>query len=186
VRLLSRRRKPLHSFGDGTDGDEPNSTLTEVSPGVFIGTTVDTIFGVTSNGAFKNLYTFNGNTQGGFPLGQLYPASNGALYGQNDSGNGSYTGSLFAVTTGGSFGLLQSDSYLASPLTEASDGHLYGVESDPTTGNFDVFRMSRSTGAITSVYSLGPNAQSFGPLFQASDGNLYGMTLAPARAPFSN
>lgn len=165
----------LHSFGDGTDGYEPNCTLTEVSPGVFIGTTVDTIFGVTSSGAFKNLYTFNANTQGGYTLGQLYPASNGVLYGANDSGNGSYTGSLFAVAKG-KFQLLQSDSYLASPLIEASDGNLYGVEGDPTTGNFEVFRMDR-TGAITSVYNLGPNAQSFGPLFQASDGNLYGMTL---------
>jgi uncharacterized repeat protein (TIGR03803 family) len=71
---------------------------------------------------------------------------------------------------------LQSAPYLASPLTQASDGNLYGVEGNPTTGNFEVIRIGR-TGAITSVYNLGPNAQSFGPLFESSDGNLYGMTL---------
>ena len=170
----------LHAFHDGVDGTGPSSTLVEVQPGTFLGTTGageygGTVFQVAGNGAFATLLTFNPDTQGGASIGQLYPASNGFLYGVNTSGNGSYSGSIFAISTTGKIQILQSESVEPSPLMEAADGNLYGVEEEASTGNYQIFRMTLA-GSITNIYPLGLNARSIGPLFQASDGFLYGMT----------
>ena len=168
---------PLHSFNpDDTPLDAfPTCTLTEVQPDVFMGTASDTIFRVTSSGAFEGLASFNPNTQGGYAVGQLFPASNGLFYGVNDSGNGSYHGSIFVTSASGQFTILKSDTLFATPLFEASDGNLYGIAGDAVSGSYYVYRMT-TTGEFTALHNLGLNGQATAPLFEATDGNLYGMT----------
>ena len=120
--------------------------------------------------------TFDPNTVGGATAGQLYPASNGFLYGSNDSGAaGETNGSIFVTDLSGNVRVLNSNTYGASPLTQASDGNLYGVSASSAGGSYNIFRMSKS-GTMTILHSLGPNGQVLGPLMQGSDGYLYGTT----------
>lgn len=154
----------LNSFQNDANGVNPGGTLVETQPGTFVGATTagengSTLFQVSSSGVFKVLLNFNPDAQGYDSVGQIYPASNGLLYGVNDSGNGAYTGSIFAASTNGQLRILQSNSKQASPLIEAADGNLYGVEENASTGDYSVFRMTLA-GAITDIYDLGQNGQS--------------------------
>src|SRR5277367_3345455 len=128
VGSLRAQYSTLYSFSATGDGFTPGTTLTEVAPNVFVGTATSTIFEINSTGSFRTLATFDPNTVGGATAGQLYPASNGFLYGSNDSGAaGETNGSIFVTDLSGNVRVLNSNTYGASPLTQASDGNLYGV-----------------------------------------------------------
>lgn len=128
-------------------------------------------------GAFKTLVTFD-PLQAGAPTGQLFPASNGLLYGANTNGpSPANSGSIFVTTPHGGMKILDTNIFNSSPLTEASDGNIYGVAQFVLGGDFQVFRMIPN-GRITPLYTLGPSEHPGGPLLQASDGNLYGGSVS--------
>lgn len=173
----------LYSFG-GTNTDEtlPVGTLTETAPGQFIGESGSVVFQITNGGVYTALATFNTDTQGFVTAGQLFPATNGFFYGTNISGTNGFKGSLYATSTTGKLKILLPNTGQASTLMEAVDGNLYGVNQDPTTGDYWLFRMSLS-GTITNLYDMGPNGYTIAALYQASDGYLYGMTTGQNDSP---
>ncbi len=134
------------------------------------------------------IYSFsNGTNDGGNPLAGLTVGSDGALYGTTDRGGVFGAGTVFRITTTGTFTLLHSFGATSTdgvaphaPLLAANDGMLYGTTStDPSGGAGSVFKIS-TAGVFTNIHSFGADAADGsspdGGLVQAADGNLYGAT----------
>ena len=112
----------LHGFASAQTGS-PQSILTETSPGVFYGTSFSTVYSITASGVFQPITALNPSTQGNGPLGQLYPASNGLLYGVTEIDEDlNPIGSIFATSLSGKVTTLQAGISKTTPLIEASDG----------------------------------------------------------------
>ena len=138
------------------DGWLPQAGLVLAGDGSFYGTTsiggrgayqgqrrAGTIFKITPTGAFTTLYSFCSQpncTDGGYSAGVLMQASDGNLYGTTqEGGTGKGTdgaGTIFRITTGGSFTSLYSFCLEAcfldgagpeAGLIQAVDGMLYGT-----------------------------------------------------------
>jgi uncharacterized repeat protein (TIGR03803 family) len=107
----SWKEKPLHSFGNGTDGSEPYNTGTLIfdASGNLYGTT---FFGGTQNAgtAFelspkagggwteRTLHNFGASGDGNGPLAGLAFDASGNLYGTTEGGGSSEEGTVFVIT----------------------------------------------------------------------------------------
>ena len=131
----------IYSFtAGGADGSLPEGPLVEGPDGSFYGATnqsgaqgAGTIFKVTSAGVLTTLYSLNGTTDGGNPVG-LFLAGDGMLYGNTSSGGTNGKGTFFRVTTAGVFTALYSftstDATVAQgAVVEGSDGSFWGTGS---------------------------------------------------------
>jgi len=185
--------------GSNPDGMNPAGALVQGTNGIFYGMTqyggangTGTIFQVTPNGAFTNLYSFsalggdgeNVNGDGATPNG-LTLGTDGNFYGTTQAGGDNSAGTFFQFTTSGaltplySFGATDSDS--ASPqavLVQGPNGNFYGTSTYGGSGySGTIFELTPS-GAETVLYTFTggkdgglPNALTLG-----SDGNFYGAT----------
>src|SRR6266849_4061168 len=145
----------LHSFG--SNPKNPQAGLVQANDGNFYGTTAlggtngenGTVFGITPNGVFGSLFSFNG-TNGSRPAASLIQGSDGNLYGTTTSGGSSGdNGTVFRITLSGAFTSLFSfngtnGSGPAAGLVQASDGNFYGTtQFGGTNGdNGTVFRIT--------------------------------------------
>jgi len=116
VNPSSGAEKVLYSFNGSPDGAHPWAGLISFD-GAFYGTTFDggtgvncshlyevagcgTVFEVSRSGSESVLYSFEGLTDGQFPQASLV-ATNGALYGNTNSGGESGNGIIFEWSTSG-------------------------------------------------------------------------------------
>ncbi|HEV2320433.1 MAG TPA: choice-of-anchor tandem repeat GloVer-containing protein [Verrucomicrobiae bacterium] len=179
----------LHSFAIFPQGAQPRAALIQASDGNFYGATESggtnggngTIFRMTPNGTLSTLHTFAGGADGADPDCTLVQGSDGYLYGTCYGGGVDGFGSVFRISTNGSFTTLYSftgggdSADPAAGLIQAKDGNLYGT----TTGYSDngaIFRITTG-GTLTVIYSFSggsDGANPYGALVQANDGNLYG------------
>jgi uncharacterized repeat protein (TIGR03803 family) len=184
----------LFSFDDTSSGGHPYGDLMQASDGNFYGMTNDggknkvgTIFKFTPSGkltVLRHLDTTSGTASTGyFPYGSLVQGSDSALYGMAYRGGRNDMGTIFRITTSGSFKVLKhldAASGIApyGSLTKALDGNFYGVTSDqgPYYGG-TIFKITPS-GSFTLVKKLdaasGYRAQ--GTLIQDKDSMFYGTT----------
>ena len=137
----------LYSFTGSDDGSSPAGALVEGPDGSFYGATgsggaqaAGTIFKVTSAGALTTLYSLNGASDGGSPLG-LFLAGDGVLYGNSYSGGANGKGTFFRVTTAGVFTVLYSftasdASGFQGGVVEGSDGSFWGTGSAGGANSF--------------------------------------------------
>jgi uncharacterized repeat protein (TIGR03803 family) len=146
-----------------------------------------TIFGITTVGQPITLYGFCSQTNcadGGDPFAPLMQASDGKLYGTAFNGGAKGYGTVFAITTSGTFTSLHSFRYAdgAGPvagLIQGKDGNFYGTT--VYGGAHDagtVFQMTPA-GKLKTLHSFGAaqdGAIPYAALVQASDGNFYGIT----------
>ncbi|MGA9778380.1 MAG: choice-of-anchor tandem repeat GloVer-containing protein [Limisphaerales bacterium] len=194
----------LYSFGnieDGSgiplDGGRPSGPLVQASDGNFYGTTpyggtnaipAGTVFRISANGTFTNLYSFTGGTDGDSPEAGLVQGPDGNLYGTTYGAYGPYNiyGNVFKISTNG----VQNNVYTftgadgANPsagLVLGSDGNFYGTTtSGGTYTNGTVFRVG-SNGGLKTLYSFTggiDGADPYAGLVQGSDGNFYGTTVS--------
>ncbi len=187
-----------------TTGTVPKAPLIQALDGNFYGTTSanggsgsGTIFKMTSSGVLTVLVNFAGTTStayGSSCQAGLIQANDGNLYGVTSTGgSGGGFGTVFKVTTGGTFTSLVSftgttgatlGSAPLAALVQASDGNLYGTTSVGGTGGFGTVFKVTTAGVFTNLLSftnttglaLGNSPQ--GALVQWTDGNLYGTTNA--------
>jgi uncharacterized repeat protein (TIGR03803 family) len=155
----------LHSFTSATDGASPYAGLVQGSDSNFYGTTryggrdvahVGTVFRITPDGVFTNLYTFGGFADGAWPYGSLVQGSDGNFYGTTVTDGPNGYGTAFRITTNGistilhAFGAADgSDPY--SPLVQGSDGNFYGTTYGcGTNSNYGtVFKITMPTHLLT-------------------------------------
>lgn len=161
-----------------------------------------TIFKITPSGIFTTIYSFcaqlvNGIcADGAFP-NDLIQGSDGSLYGTTVVGGAANAGTIFKITTGGTFTTLYSfcvqagcpDGGGGAPtgLILATDGNFYGTTSGSSPyrltagGPGAIFKMTPG-GTLTTLYTFcsqfecAPGTSPSAPLVQGSDGNFYGTT----------
>jgi uncharacterized repeat protein (TIGR03803 family) len=159
----------------------PAAGVIRASDGNFYGTTTggwgkSTIFRLSADGSFTNLFVFGGTNGYGTATG-LVQADDGNLYGTS-------LGGVFRISTNGLFtNLFQFDSATTgrSPqgsLIQGSDGALYGVNSAGGASNSGTIFRITTDGQFTTILSF-DNAKGIEPLgglVQGKDGIFYGTT----------
>ena len=138
---------------------------------------------------FTNLHSFTNSATGGyFPLAGLAQGRDGNLYGTTSYGGSAHWGSVFRITSTGTFTSLYSftggsdGGIPAATLVAGDDGFLYGTTSGggPTVQASlgSVFKIS-TNGVFSTLHSFAAGtdgAYPYGHLTQAGDGNFYGTT----------
>jgi len=180
----------LFSF-DGTDeqGAAPSAGLFQARSGEFYGATSfggdgdggGTIFGITSGGTLKTLYTFcTGCKDGAYPFAGMIQAKDGYLYGTTNMGGNALRfnagcvpfgcGTVFKITPSGALTTLHrfcarsgctDGAYPYAGLIQANDGDFYGTTgfggakciSTAPQACGTVFKITRS-GRLTTLYSF--------------------------------
>ncbi len=137
-----------------------------------------------------NLHSFAGSTDGAWPGAALIQGSDGSFYGTTAYGGTNGDGTVFKITSAGTFTVLYAFSgpdgaYPFASLVQGSDGNFYGTTFQgggtnlmpPGAGLGSVFRIT-SAGTLTPLHTFtGPDgAYLSGQLVQGSDGNFYGTT----------
>ena len=154
------------------------------------------LFKLTTAGSFTSLGTFTGTSGAvlGQTPGQVIQGSDGLIYGTTVSGGtGGGTGTVFKVTTGGTFTSLASftgtsgavlGSAPQTALVQGADGNFYGTTNGGGSGGGfgTVFKVTPAGVFTTLVNFTGTSGAALGTnpntnLLLASDGNFYGTTI---------
>ena len=185
-------------FGN-TNGAYPSGGLVLGADGNFYGTArwggqgiagsvpgYGTIFRMSPDGTFTNLYRFTGGSDGGFIYAGLVQGRDGYLYGAAFNGGSQGFGTLFKISTNGNFVPLYA--FTASDggwpyagLAEGSDGNFYGT----TLGSYSAYAGYYGTlfqltpgGAFTNLvfFNNADGSHPAGVLARGPDNNFYGTT----------
>jgi uncharacterized repeat protein (TIGR03803 family) len=190
----------IHDFsGFAADGSFPEGSLFQATNGLIYGLTFSG--GVNNEGiifsydpvgiVYTVVHVFGSGSDGSFPEGSLFQATNGLIYGMTDAGGASGPGMIFSYdpmlgiyTDVHDFSGSPSDG--ANPhgsLIQASNGLIYGMTSaGGASGNGMIFSYDPMLGIYTNIHDFSGNpfdgANPHGSLIQASNGLIYGMTSA--------
>jgi uncharacterized repeat protein (TIGR03803 family) len=189
----------LYFFGGAADGGAP-SGLIQGSDGNFYGAAAfggqfnaycdqqgcGVVFRVTPAGVESALYAFVGGPNDGALAASVIQGSDGNFYGVTQYGGQSNEGTAFKITPAGAEVVLHSfaggsDGALPQlPLTQGSDGNLYGTTPyGGANGDGVVFRVTPA-GVETVLYAFAgtssDGANPFTAMVQGSNGSFYGTT----------
>lgn len=143
----------LHHFDYATEGNNPEGNLLQASDGNFYGMTCNNahIFKITSTGIFTLLRALVSSTDGYMPLGSLIQKPDGFLYGTTNIGGLYNGGTIFKISTTGTFTVLKhfnptpDGKWPKGNLLVGSDGNFYGLTSAGGTNNLGtIFRLTTS------------------------------------------
>lgn len=133
----------LHSFGHGTDGSTPESSVILDAAGNLYGTTYvggtfssGTVFRISPKGTEAVLYSFGGGADGANPIAGLAMDKGGNLYGTTSAGGTFNAGTVFKVSPTGKHAVLYNfgqgvndGSTPVAGVTLDPKGNLYGATS---------------------------------------------------------
>ena len=187
--------KVVHSFGQGTDGQEPVGGVVFDSAGNFYGTTLlggtygnGTVYEVTPSGVESVIYSFVGGTDAVNPAAAVTLDDDGNIYGTAPAGGIYGNGAIFKLSRSGSvwtetvlysFQGLNDGQNPVGGLIVDKHGTLYGGTFDGgVNGGGTVYALSSTSGSWTMkiLYSFTGgyggiyNKLTFGP-----EGTLYGV-----------
>lgn len=183
----------LHNF-NSTDGANPQGGLFQsVRSGKLWGTTfqggrhnLGTVYTITVGGTLKTLHSFNGNTDGFLPYGDLIQGTDGNFYGTTYDGvGGGHFGTIFKITPKGVLTTLHS---FAGPegaesiagLVQGTDGNFYGTTHAGGNNNYGTVFEITSAGTLTTLHFFDSTdgAQPSAVVMQDTNGTFYGTTSA--------
>ncbi len=183
----------LRHLNYSNDGGYPMGSLMQANDGNFYGliatggfNSYGTIFKLTLGGTYTVLRHLDYNTDGGTPNGSLVQATDGNLYGMTYQGGLNGYGTIFRITTGGTFTVRRHLNYSTdggfpngNSLIKGSDGNLYGMlYQGGSFGYGTIFKFTLG-GTFTVLEDLdysNDGGYPKGSLIQSTDGNFYGMT----------
>lgn len=194
----------LYTFTGGNDGDSPHGGVVFGSDGNLYGTTLfggstgyGVVFNLTPAGPPWNenvLYTFQGGSDGGGPVGGVIFDGAGNMYGTTSLAGAGGGGTVFELTPSDGGWQLHtlcsftgSDNYgdgSAGSLVMDADGNLYGANhNDGALGYGSVFKASQSGGnwTCTTLHDFtdgNDGAYPWDGLVLDSNGNIYGTASA--------
>jgi uncharacterized repeat protein (TIGR03803 family) len=170
----------------------PQAALIQATDGNFYGTSssggdanAGTVFQLTPAGALTRLYSFTGGADGGYPFAGLVQGADGNFYGTSSSGGAAGAGTIFQITSSGSFTVLYSftgGADGANPyagLIPGADGNFYGTSSSGGSSYAGTVFQLTPAGTFAVLYSFTGGADGgypIGGVIQATDGNFYGTT----------
>ncbi|HXI82518.1 MAG TPA: choice-of-anchor tandem repeat GloVer-containing protein [Verrucomicrobiae bacterium] len=140
-----------------------------------------------TNAALTTLHTFSG-ADGSNPQAALVQGSDGYFYGTTQAGGSNNLGTVFQISSTGTFTPLYQfsgpdGSDPEAPLVQGSDGNFYGTTVTGGTATNchcgTVFQIT-SAGILTTLFSFSGDTNGANPraaLAQGRDGNFYGTTL---------
>ena len=186
----------LHDFAGGNDGAFPLGPLVEGRDGNFYGALLagsegGAVFSMTPGGVVTLLHNFSYATDGYQPSGGLIQGSDGSFYGTADYDGPDGGGTLFKITSGGTFSVihpLNPDPEGMNPpdgLTLGTDGNFYGTASGGGANNDGTIYELTAGGTFSVLYTFGATygnqdnsdgAHPSAALVQGPDGNFYGVT----------
>ena len=195
------KEKVLYSFAGGTDGANPEGSLTMNSAGKLYGTTFNggaysggTVFAVTKGGHETVLHSFGQGADGANPVaGVTFGPKGIVLYGTTSAGGAAGAGTVFELAPSASgwtedvlynFELQDDGGTPYAGVIFGPSGHLYGAATTGGNGGSNgggtVFEMTRSSGgwAFKVIYAL-PGwglSGTFRDLLIDASGNIYGTT----------
>ena len=179
----------IYSF-DFTHGSVPSGGLTLGTDGNFYGTTADggdsnagTIFKITPAGVLTTLHSFDGGAGGSNPYAPPVQGADSNWYGTTNAGGGNNFGTLYRLTTTGTFTSIYSFDgphgfNPRDPLVLGADGNLYGTTLyGGSTEQGNIFKIT-DAGVETVLYAFDYTHGELptGGLIQGLDGNFYGTT----------
>jgi uncharacterized repeat protein (TIGR03803 family) len=140
--------------------------LIQATDGNFYGVTsaggsssASVVFKVTPAGVYSVLHNLNGTTDGSGPSSSLEQATDGKLYGVANAGGSSNDGTIFNITTAGTFTVLvnfdgTNGANPNSPLKQNTNGVLFGDTHDGgSAGNGVFYSLSMSLKPFVSLVS---------------------------------
>ena len=193
----------LYSFNGGTNGANPTASLVQGKDGFFYGTTLNggsstncssgcgTVYKINSAGTHTILYSLiRGGNVFDIPTTQagLVQGPDGYLYGTIMNGGSDSYGSVYKISSVGTFTTLYSFTdttatngwFPFAGLVEGADGSFYGTTLVQGHGVGTVFQIT-SEGTLTLLHSFGlintdDGWNPYGGVVQGSDGYFYGTT----------
>ncbi len=157
------------STGSSTGGNPFAALVRDGTNGSLYGTTEEggvngdgTVFQITSSGSLGTLYSFTGGTDGANPYAALVQAgTNGSLYGTAESGGANSDGTVYQISSSGSFTSIYSftggsdgSRPYAALIQDGTNGLLYGTcSSGGGSGDGTVFSITTS-GTIATLHAF--------------------------------
>jgi uncharacterized repeat protein (TIGR03803 family) len=177
---------PVAGVVQGTDGNFYGTTTTGGDADGNSANNQGTVFQFAAGGTMNVLHAFFSDTnaafnvEGGMPASELTKGPDGNFYGTTYFGGTNYNGTIFRITTNGTFTALYSFSSVAgktyAPLLLGKDGNFYGTAQGMNSENGSGIIFQFTTNGVFTVlhtfFFMGPPSS----LIQGSDGNFYGTT----------
>lgn len=186
----------LHDF-EGLALSSPTS-LVQASDGSFYGTAsggsyssygYGAVFKMDTSGNLSVLHSFNGSSDGAFPVGLLVD-DDGSLYGATSGGMLDFIGgyapsTIYKIDPDGNFSVLYTydtsgGQYgIYSDIIEATDGFFYGTfAGGGSNGDGSVFKLDPASGSLSVLHDFDGTggAGPWGGVSQGVDGSFYGTT----------
>ena len=168
-------------FAQGRDG---NLYATSQGGGDFIGgVQYGTIFRLTPAGTMTVLHSFDGPTDGGHPNSGLTLGSDGNLWGTTPAGGPVGYGTVFKITTGGTFTVVHNfngnteGSAANAPPILGIDGNFYGTTGNGNNAVFGTVYKMTSKGKLTVLHTFDGITRYPQAIVLGLDGNFYGTFL---------
>ncbi len=181
----------LYSFSPfikTSDGNHPQAGLVLAGNGNYYGTTelggsdnLGTIYQITPTGAYAQIYSFSGGTNGQSPIAALVQGADGGLYGTTYNGGANNDGTVFRMTTNGAWALLHafagSDGVNPTGLVQGTNGLLYGTTASGGLNSAGTAFQLMTNGTFTNLHSFNTSVDGgnpTGPLVFGPTGLMYG------------